>query len=171
MVKNKLVRYLILAVSFFAAMFSYYIWQVAKTPNFKVDKEKSFYLLIPEGANFETVWDSLSTNKIVEDELSFKFLAKFLKYKEAVKPGRYKITAKMGNYELIKKLRSGDQDAVKLTFNNIRLKKDLVHKIGNKFTFDSTRFQQLLDSEEIAQKYGFTKETFMCMFLPNTYEI
>jgi UPF0755 protein len=33
------------------------------------------------------------------------------------------ITAEMGNYELLKKLRSGRQDAIRLTFNNIRLKK------------------------------------------------
>nr|MCU0470556.1 aminodeoxychorismate lyase [Arcicella sp.] len=90
----------------------------------------------------------------MKDELSFKFLAKLLKYKDNVREGRYVIKANMGNYELIKKLRSGDQDAVKLTFNNIRLKKDLIHKIGNKFEFDSTALAKVLEDTATAKKYG-----------------
>ncbi len=168
---SKLIRYVFIAFMLFTTMFSYYIWQITKTPNYQVDEKKGFALLIPKGANFETVWDSLKTNKIVKDELSFKFLAKLLKYKENVKEGRYVIKANMGNYEVIKKLRSGEQDPIKLTFNNIRLKKDLIHKIGNKFSFDSTALSKVLEDSATARKYGFTNETFMCMFLPNTYEV
>ncbi|MEA5429034.1 MULTISPECIES: endolytic transglycosylase MltG [Arcicella] len=168
---NKLLRYFFLAFALFATMFSYYIWQITKTPNYEVDEKKGFALLIPKGATFETVWDSLSKHKIVKDELSFKFLAKLLKYKDNVREGRYVIKADMGNYEVIKKLRSGNQDAIKLTFNNIRLKKDLVHKIGNRFEFDSTALATMLEDTAVARKYGFTKETIMCMFLPNTYEV
>lgn len=168
---NKLIRYLIITVALFAAMFSYYVWQIAKTPNYQVDEKKGFALLIPKGATFQTVWDSLNAHKIVRDELSFKFLAKLLKFHENVHEGRYMITAEMGNYELLKKLRSGRQDAIRLTFNNIRLKKDLVHKIGNRFQFDSLTFSNMLNDSAVARKYGFTSETIMCMFLPNTYEI
>jgi UPF0755 protein len=172
MQKNgKLIRYVIIAFGLFVTMFSYYVWQIAKTPNYEVDEKKGFALLIPKGATYETVWDSLNAHKIVKDRLSFQFLAKLLKYKGHVKEGRYVIKSDMGNYELIKKLRSGDQDPIHLTFNNIRLKKDLVHKIGNKFDFDSTTFALMLNDSAVAHRYGFTKETIMCMFLPNTYDI
>ena len=172
MQKNtNLIRIVFIVFALFTTMFSYYIWQITKTPNYQVDEKKGFALLIPKGANFDTVWDSLRVNKIVRDELSFKFLAKLLKYKDNVKEGRYVLKANMGNYEVIKKLRSGDQDAIRLTFNNIRLKKDLIHKIGNKFSFDSTALSKILEDSATAHKYGFTNETFMCMFLPNTYEV
>jgi UPF0755 protein len=172
MQKNtKLLRYVFITFALFATMFSYYIWQITKTPNYDVDEKKGFALLIPKGANFDVVWDSLKAHKVVRDELSFKFLAKMLKYKDNVREGRYIIKANMGNYELIKKLRSGDQDPIKLTFNNIRLKSDLIHKIGNKFEFDSTALAKVLMDSTTAKKYGFTNETFMCMFLPNTYEV
>ena len=172
MQKNtNLIRIVFIVFALFTTMFSYYIWQITKTPNYKVDEKKGFALLIPKGANFDTVWDSLRVNKIVRDELSFKFLAKLLKYKANIKEGRYVIKANMGNYEVIKKLRSGDQDPIRLTFNNIRLKKDLIHKIGNKFSFDSTALSKILEDSATAHKYGFTNETFMCMFLPNTYEV
>jgi UPF0755 protein len=171
MQRNKILKIAILLVGFLAASFSYYVWQILKTPNLQADKEKSFVLLIPKGATFETVWDSLQKNDVVKDEMSFKFIAKFKKYTEGVKPGRYVIKPNSGNLAVITKLRSGDQDPVNLTFNNVRLRKDLVHKIGTKFEFDSTAFEKVLFDSTLAKKYGFTDETFMCMFIPNTYDI
>ena len=77
MQKNgKLIRYVIIAFGLFVTMFSYYVWQIAKTPNYEVDEKKGFALLIPKGATYETVWDSLNAHKIVKDRLSFQFLAK-----------------------------------------------------------------------------------------------
>ena len=169
--RNKILKIIILLVGFLAASFSYYVWQILKTPNLQADKEKSFELLIPKDATFETVWDSLSKNDVVKDEMSFKFVSKFMKYRGKVKPGRYLIKKNSGNYETIVKLRSGDQDPINLTFNNVRLRKDLVHKIGTKFEFDSTAFEKVLFDSTLAKQYGFNDETFMCMFIPNTYDI
>lgn len=169
--KNKVVKIIILLIGFLAASFSYYIWQIMKTPNLQADKDKSFILLIPKGANFDTVWDTLTKNNVVKDEMSFRFIAKLRKYTESVKSGRYIIKPNSGNYEVIGKLRSGDQDPLNLTFNNVRLRKDLVHKIGTKFEFDSTAFERVLFDSTLAKQYGFTDETFMCMFIPNTYDV
>ena len=108
---------------------------------------------------------------MVKDELSFKFLSKVLKYPQRIKPGRYYIKPNSNNYDAITMLRNGNQTPVRLTFNNVRLKEDLIKKIGNKFEFDSTSFKQLITSDSVAQFYGFTNETILCMFLPNTYEV
>ncbi len=169
--KNKILKIAILLVGFLTASFSYYIYQIVKTPNLQADKEKPFILLIPKGANFESVWDSLKKNDVVKDEMSFKFISKFRKYSENVRPGRYVIKPNSGNYDVIGKLRSGDQDPISLTFNNVRLRKELVKKVGTKFEFDSTAFEKVLLDSSLAKSYGFTDETFMCMFIPNTYDI
>jgi UPF0755 protein len=169
--KFKILKIAILIIGFLAASFSYYVYQILKTPNLQADKEKSFELLIPKGATFDTVWDSLKANNVVKDEMSFMFVSKFMKYRGKVKTGRYLIKKNSGNYETIVKLRSGDQDPINLTFNNVRLRKDLVHKIGTKFEFDSTAFEKVLFDSTLAKQYGFTNETFMCMFIPNTYDI
>ncbi len=169
--KHKILKIGILLIGFLAASFSYYIWQILKTPNLQADKDKSYSLLIPNNATFETVWDSLDAHGVVKDEMSFKFVSKFMKYRGEVKPGRYLIKPNSGNYEIITKLRAGDQDPINLTFNNVRLRKDLIHKIGTKFEFDSTSFEKVLFDSTLAKEYGFTDETFMCMFIPNTYDI
>jgi UPF0755 protein len=170
--KKNILKTIFIVFAIFSSSFSLYCWQIFKTPNLQADKTEGFYLLIPSNSpKFETVWDSLKKHKVVKDEVSFKFLVKLLKYKENVKAGRYFIHKDMGNYNAIMMLKKGIQTPVKLTFNNIRLKEELIRKVGSKFEFDSTAFSQMLYNDTMCRKYGFDKETIMCMFLPNTYEV
>lgn len=170
MVSNKKFKIFILVFSLLAAMFSYYAWQIFKTPNFEVEK-KPFALLIPKGSTFESVLDTLEKHKLIRDELSFRFLAKVFNYPARVKPGRYLIYETTGNWELIRKLRNGSQDALKITISNIRLKEDLAGKLGRQLAYDSATIYHLLDSSTIVEPLGFTKETIPCLFIPDTYEV
>src|SRR5690606_4657440 len=43
--------------------------------------------------------------------------------------------------------------------------------LGANFEADSLTFLTLLNDEELAIKYGFTKQDFFSMFIPNTYQI
>lgn len=171
MIDNKKFKIFILVFSLLAAMFSYYVWQVFKTPNFVVKADKPFVLLIPKGASFKTVLDTLEKHQLVRDQLSFRFLAKVLSYPERVKAGRYLINSETGNFELIRKLRNGRQDAIRLVINTFRLKEDLAGKLSKQLPFDSTFIYIHLDSNGYVSQFGFNKETIPCMFIPNTYEI
>jgi UPF0755 protein len=151
--------------------FTFYFWQIFRTPNLQVEKENSFVLYIPDGATYETVMDTLKKHEVVNDQVSFRFLSKLLKYPELVKSGRYVIEPNSTNYSVLSKLRDGNQDPVKLTFNNIRLKEELIDRIGPKFEFGKVKLREALGSPEVCQKYGFDTTTVVSMFLPNTYEI
>jgi UPF0755 protein len=105
MVSNKKLKIFILLFSLVSAMFSYYVWQIFKTPNFNV-RGQSFAILIPKGSNFNQVLDSLDKHDVVRDKLSFRFLAKVMGVAEKVKPGRYVIGPESGNWELLRKMAS-----------------------------------------------------------------
>lgn len=160
----------IITTGMILATFSYYAYQIFFTANLQVDK-KDIFLYIPTGAKFKTVTDSLDKNDVINDKISFYFLSKLLKYRDNVKPGRYGIKKGMSNWEALKMLKRGRQTPVKLTFNNIRLPIDLAEKLDVKLEFSEAEFSKLMNNEVTAKKYGFTKETFMCMFIPNTYEM
>lgn len=163
---------LFLTISILLTTFSFYFWQIIKSPNLQVrENDKTFALLIPRGATFESVMDTLKTRGVLNDELSFRFLAKLMKYPERVKEGRYEIRPRMGNREALVKLRSGSQDAMPVTFNSMRLKSDLIERVGGKFEFGPDALGKLLNSPETCQKYGFDTTTIVCLFLPNTYEL
>jgi UPF0755 protein len=171
MVSNKKLKIAILLFSLVSAMFSYYVWQVFKTPNFNVEANKPFELFIPQKASYESVLDTLKKHDIVRDQLSFRFLAKVLKYPDKVRPGRYIIHSEMGNWELLRKLRNGRQDAYKVVINNFRLKEDIASRIAHQTAYDSAAIYAVLDSSKLMQQWGFDSETSPAIFVPNTYEV
>jgi UPF0755 protein len=172
MFKNKKVlAYLLVAVSTIAATLAFYFWQVAYSPNLNVDGKQKFVLYLPKNATYESMMDTLRTHKIINDEVAFGFMTKRMGLRESLRSGRYEIEPNAANKEIISKIRSGNQDPVKLTFNNIRTKDDLIKKIGTKLDFDSNLLLERITKEEECAKYGFTSETIMCMFLPDTYFI
>jgi len=171
MVSNKRLKIFILLFSLVSAMFSYYVWQVFKTPNFRVEADQPFELFIPEKSTYESVLDTLKKHDLVRDQLSFRFLAKVLNYPDKVRPGRYIIHSEMGNWELLRKLRNGRQDAYKVVINNFRLKEDIAGRIARQTAFDSAGIYAILDSTELMQKWGFNAETSPAIFVPNTYEV
>ncbi|KPM49186.1 endolytic transglycosylase MltG [Jiulongibacter sediminis] len=167
--KNKILAYALVIVSTLIATFAFYFWQVVKSPNINVDGEETAVLYIPKGATYETVLDSLNKHELIHDQISFGFLSKFMEYRDAVKPGRYEIEPNASNKSIISKLRSGDQDEVKLTFNNIRLKSELAEKLAANLAIDKEVLLSKLNEPEVCEKYGFSTEEIMSMFLPDTY--
>ncbi len=156
--------------SMLVSSFSFYFWQVVYTPNILIDKEDLVFN-IPTGANFKYVQNSLYDLGIVNDLVSFSFLSKLKRYDQSIKPGSYLLQADMSNKDAINMLRSGDQVPIKLTYSNARSLEVLASKIASYLEFDSATMISNLLNSNVASSYGFTKETFMCMFLPNTYEV
>ncbi len=129
------------------------------------------YLYVYSDDNYERVLARIKEQKIVKHPDLFDYAARRMGYIDRVKPGRYKLTPGMNNRRLIGNLRGGYQDAVRFRFANIRLKENFAGLLGKSFEADSAAFSALLNDETLAKKYGFTKENFYTMFIPNTYNI
>ncbi len=168
---NKNIKIVILFFALISAMFSYYAWQILKTPNFNVKKGEYFELLIPQNSNYQTLLDSLNKHQMISDQLSFNFLAKLVGVQAKVRPGRYLINDKTGNWEILRKIRNGRQDAIKIVINTWRLKEDIAQKLSTFLPYDSTYIFKRLDSAQYLSNLGFSKETIPSIFIPNTYEI
>lgn len=164
-------KYLLVCGGIAFVMLSYYVYQIFFTANFgNKDEDKDFVLYIRSGATFQDVLDTLDKHKIYDDKTSFAFIAKMLDYQEHVKPGRYLLPKGTTNLQAVRKLRSGAQDPIKLTFNSIRLKSEFVERVGGKFSFGTDTLAALLSDQAVCKKYGFDTSTILTMFLPNTYE-
>jgi len=137
---------------------------------FEENAEKDYILYITEKTSFEEVTDTLKTNAVLNDFRAFRWVARRKNYPASVKPGRYAIKKGMNANQIVNILRSGLQEPVKLTFNNVRVKEDLAGKVHKYLQADSLSILGLFENKELIQKYGFTAETFSLMFIPNTYE-
>ena len=72
--------------------------------------------------------------------------------------------------DLANMLRSGNQEAVKLIFNHIRTKEQLVQKISKQLELDANDLLNLLNDSVFLAKYNLNTQTVISIFIPNTYE-
>jgi len=161
---------LFLLFSILGISFSFYAFQVVYTPNFLVGKEPRL-LIVKENSSFKDVQAELHEGNYVQDLVSFSFLARLTGYDDQIKPGRYVIKQDMTNMQVLKILRSGKQEPVRITFNNVRLIHDLAQKITKNLNMTADEFEAALINFAMTNKYGFTKDNVMAMFIPNTYEV
>ena len=137
--------------------FSFYFYQIIKSPNLQVDKQ-SISFLIPEGATFRAVQDTLYKYDIVQDMVSFSFIAKLMNYTDAVRPGLYTIRRSMTNIEAVRLLRAGDQTPSRLSFSNARLVGDLYEPVAKYVETNASDFKSALDKYIEDNDDGFNRQ-------------
>ena len=127
-------------------------------------------VVVPPGADFEQVMDTLRKYEVLKSEETFRKTAEVLKYKK-IKIGKYNLSDCRSNLDLVRMLRRGQHYSVKFTFNNVRTADQFVEKVGNKFFFEPSELQAMLHNRDTMQKYGLNDTTAVCLFIPNTYEL
>ena len=160
----------LIAGSVLGISLTFYFYQVFFSANTLVESDQPYLLKIPSNSVYKNVVDQLYEERVINDAVSFGFVAKILGYQEAVKPGLYQIDPKMSNLQLVRMLRSGQQTPVRVTFNTIRTKEDLAEKISANLEVSKEQFLELLQDSVYIRKFGFEEETIMSVFIPNTYE-
>ena len=151
------------------AGFGYKYYNFIYSSNVNLEKESIFFY-IPTGSSFEDVVKSMEQAKILNNIESFKWVSARKKYDKLVKPGKYKIKNNWSNNQLVNMLRLGAQTPVKVTYNNTRFLSELAGVLSRNMESDSLTFIKAFQAEAIYKKYNFTKENFISMFIPNTYE-
>jgi UPF0755 protein len=143
-------------------------YKVYFAPN-TTGKEK--YLYVRTGHTLDDLFQEIRHKDILTDIGTFSQAAAKMDLKGALKPGRYKIAKGMTNRGLINMLKAGNQEPVKLKFQNIRKKENFAGYLAKSLESDSLTFIKLLDSAALIEKYGFNKDNSYTMFIPNTYEL
>lgn len=127
---------------------------------------------IPTGADYGELLDSLGSDGVyIADKARFDKVARLFSLDEGVRPGRYTLKRGMSYTEVVKMFRNGLQTPVRLTFNNIRTLPQLAGRIAQQIEADSLTMLSALTDEAVAESFGFTDQTFIGMFIPNTYEV
>ena len=127
-------------------------------------------IIIPLHATYGQVLDSLKKHEIIINYKAFDWVAKRKKYTESIKPGKYLLDKGLNTNEILNMLRSGNQQPVQVTFNNLRFIEELAGAVAKYIQPDSLELLQKFTDPATHEKYGFTQSTFHCMFIPNTYE-
>lgn len=161
---------IIVAFSTLMSSFAFYAYQMVYSPNLNVEKKDSFFY-IPTGSDFKDVQRLVREQDVVGNLTAFSFLAKLMDYDEAIKPGRYLIKGDMANMEAIRLLRSGNQTPTRISFTAAKRVPDLARQMADNIEMTEAEVQKYLTDSLRMVRYGFTPETYISMFIPNTYEV
>lgn len=167
--RKKIIVVILLLFTILLSSFGFYGYQMVFSPNILVEKEDRI-VVIPKNATFKDVQNMLYDRDIVQDLVSFSFLAKLMDYHENVKYGRFLMKANMTNMQAIRLLRGGKEETVRVTFNNVRLLKDLAPKITKNLAMTPEEFLKGIEAYVASDTTGFNEENIIGMFIPNTYE-
>lgn len=111
----------------------------------------------------------------ISSPFSLRLQSKLLRWPSQERPwirtGCYELPAELANLELIRKFRNGQQTPVHLTFSNIRTPEQLAGRVAQQLMLDSADIITRLEDEQYMSQFGLKKETAVCLFLPDTYEM
>lgn len=167
--KTKLAVFLV--ASTLTITFTFYFYQVFFTPNILVGKTDRL-MVIKSETGFRDLQRQLANEGLVNDMVSFSFVARLMKYDRNIKSGRYLLRGDMSNREAVLALRNGRREAVKITFSHVRLLSELSEKITTNIGVTPDEFMEaayrFADQDTIN---GFNRENILSMFIPNTYQV
>jgi UPF0755 protein len=134
------------------------------------EKEEVFFYL-KSNSSFDDLVNGLVESEIVSSKSKFAWLAELRNLKGNIYAGRYSLKAGMSWTELVIYLRQGKIDEVQVTFNNVRTLKQLAKKVATQIEASEDDLLEQLTNEEVVSERGYAKETFLAMFIPNSYKM
>ncbi|UKT65598.1 endolytic transglycosylase MltG [Pedobacter mucosus] len=166
--RKKVIIALAIVIIVIAGYFALNLYKVYFAPNV-TDRQK--YLYIKTGSNYDELISGLKQKQLVKSISAFETAATKMNLVNNIKPGRYRLKKGMTNRTLINLIKSGNQDPIKLKFQNIRKKEDFAAYLASNLEADSLRFIGVIDSTALISGYGFNQDNIYAMFIPNTYEM
>lgn len=151
-----------------AGYFALNLYQVYFAPNVT---ENQKYLYIKTGQSYDELIFEMKKRDILNSTSSFAVAAGKMNFPTSLKPGRYRLKKGMTNRTLVNLIKAGNQEPVKLKFQNIRKKENFAAYLASNLEADSLSFISALDSSALITKYGFNRDNVYTMFIPNTYEM
>jgi len=139
-----------------------------------IDNKKGIFFYIKEGETVIGVKEELMYRQFFKSggSGSFDLACKILRFKKP-KAGRYLLKEGMNAWKLVRKLRSGDQELVKITIVKERTKELFAGKMGGKkfdLQFDSLQMINYLNNDDSLKKFGVDTHTVLSVIIPDTYQ-
>jgi UPF0755 protein len=124
-------------------------------------------IYIERGWDFESLQDALAPH--LKSSTLFAVAAKAKGYSSRVRSGKYEIAKGLSNNEIINRLRQ-KSDPIRITFNNQERLENLAGRLAQVLESDSLSFLTAMRDPEFLKTRGFTTQTALAMYLPNSYE-
>ncbi|MGB5385566.1 MAG: endolytic transglycosylase MltG [Eudoraea sp.] len=146
--------------------FAYLIYNALFSPNTAFNNKEA-YIFIPTGSSYDDFTNLVAP--LLSDMETFEAVAKRKKYIDNIKPGKYLLKKGMNNNEIVNTLRSKNIP-VNVSYNTQETMEKLAGRVSSQIEADSISLLKAFTDPEFLQENGFTGDTGLSMFIPNSYE-
>ncbi len=102
--------------------------------------------------------------------IAFDFYAKRLNLEKRYRVGSYSFDDE-NIIQIVRRIALGDQTPVKLVIGEARTLPHLADKLAAQLKADSKDILSAMRSPKLRKELGFTKDSIIAIFIPNTYEV
>ena len=138
---------------------------LAKPPTFA----ESRWVRIYGGASLDAVADSLETADLLAQRLVFMLAAKATGWDDQIKAGCYKFDQGTSAYQVLRRLRAGEQTAVRVTIPSGSHAKYAARRAALHMLFGDEDFMAALTDSTLAEDLGTDTRHLFSYMLPDTY--
>ncbi|MBR1538283.1 MAG: endolytic transglycosylase MltG [Bacteroidales bacterium] len=169
--KSRILIWILLPILAVAALTAMYFYGTFYHGNVK-EGDKAQEVRIYRNFTYEQVLDALQQSGAIDNIATFRRAARVMKLQENFRPGLYRLKPGTGNKTLVRMLSKGWQQPVRLVIPGYYRSLDrFAEFLGEQLEAGPEAFREMLHDSTVAASYGFAPETFIGMFIPNTYEV
>ena len=165
MTKKKTLLSILAILAIVSSILIYNFYNKIYASNVKEDT----IIYISSNADFNKLVEQISPS--LTNKNSFIWVAEQKNYPKTIKAGKYYLKKGINNNDLINLLRSGNQTALKLSFNNQETLEKLAGRIAEQIEPDSISLLKAFKDSKFLSNNNFTKQTALGMYIPNSYEV
>jgi len=171
----------IVAILVLAALLIWPKWDLYKSGQVTTLNEKEVPFFILKETNLEQLASDLKQKGIIEDTKSFIDVGEYKDLSAAkIAIGKYiiapntKVKDLLNGFKINSKGNGNAEVEVEVTFNSCRgfqQLEQMSQKVSRCIQLDSALLMDYLNDPETMKHYGFSKEEFPAMFIPDTYKM
>ena len=166
---KKVILAVLAALATVAAVIAFQYYRTFYKPN-SVGNKADIYVYA--NGSYDAFLDSLLGKGVLKDSKSFVKAAGKLGLDKVLEAGHYNVAEGLTNKEIIRMFATGYQTPVDLQINGyIRTPENMASYLGKRLHADSAAFIAALNDKELMESLGFKKETYLSVFIPDTYEV
>ena len=133
--------------------------------------EQTEYVYVDDDDTVDSVLAKLRPVASEHGLTGFSTLIRHTDYAQEPRTGRYAVKPDESVLTVIRKMKNGQQEALKLTIPESRTMRKLAGVLSQKLMLDSTQIAAALIDNPYCQRWGYDTATIAALFVPNTYEV
>ncbi len=161
-------KYVIVTILTVLVLFLIIIAALAFKP---LSPSHTLYIYIDTDDTIDSVEAKIESADAGISSFAFNIMAALTGYGDKVQAGRYEVTDKKSTFRLFGDIRGHRSVPVELVVPSVRTADQLAGRLASSLLVDSAELSTMFNDSDTWKSLGRTRETFLALFIPNTYEV